>query len=177
MPMEPLAAHLDPGPGALLTTLSPDEIARRLEHSLAAFDGYVGINNHMGSRFTGDREHMLPVLTELQRRGLLFLDSVTVGNTVGPALAEALHLPHARRHVFLDDSPTPAAVRASLVRVEQVARQTGTAIAIGHPHDVTLEAVSAWLPGLAAKGFVLAPLSAAVRANGSAVHTPPEGRK
>ena len=166
MPMEPLAANLDAGPGALLVKLPPDEILRRLDRGLAAFDGYVGINNHMGSRFTSDRAAMAPVLGELQRRGLLFLDSVTAGSTVGSALAATLKLPHAQRNVFLDDDLSPAAVQASLARLEQVARHSGMAVAIGHPHDVTLDAVAAWLPGLAAKGFVLAPVSAVVRARG-----------
>ncbi|MEI8394885.1 MAG: divergent polysaccharide deacetylase family protein [Rhodospirillaceae bacterium] len=163
MPMEPLAANLDPGPGALLTRLPAEEILHRLERALAVFDGYVGINNHMGSRFTSDRVLMTPVLAELNRRGLLFLDSVTSPGSVGFAVAASLGMPHARRNVFLDDELTPAAIHASLIRLEQVARHTGIGIGIGHPHDVTLEAVTAWLPGLAAKGFVLAPISAAVR--------------
>ncbi|MEI6986886.1 MAG: divergent polysaccharide deacetylase family protein [Rhodospirillaceae bacterium] len=166
MPMEPLAANLDPGPGALLTRLPADEIQRRLENALAAFDGYVGINNHMGSRFTSSRDLLTPVLAELRRRGLLFLDSVTTTETVGMAVAASLNLPHTRRNVFLDDVLTTAAVHASLIRLEQIAFHTGLVVAIGHPHDVTLEAVASWLPGLAAKGLVLAPISAIVRVHG-----------
>ena len=33
---------------------------RRIDWALIAFDGYVGINNHMGSRFTADAGGMLP---------------------------------------------------------------------------------------------------------------------
>ena len=166
MPMEPLATGLDPGPGALLVRLPPDEILRRLDRALGAFSGYVGINNHMGSRFTSDRAAMTPVLAELKRRGLLFLDSVTAGSSVGAELAASLHLPHTHRAVFLDDELTPGAVHANLMRLEEVARRTGAAVAIGHPHEVTLEVVTPWLAGLAAKGFVLAPVSAIVRARG-----------
>jgi hypothetical protein len=167
MPMEPMAANIDPGPGALTTELPVDEIMRRLEHGLAAFDGYVGINNHMGSRFTADRALMTPVLTELRRRGLLFLDSVTVAGTAGPAVAASLNMPYTRRNVFLDDEVTVAAVHAGLLRTEQIARQTGSVVTIGHPHDVTLDAVAAWLPEVVRRGFVLAPLSAVIRARGT----------
>ena len=172
MPMEPLASGLDPGPGVLLTGLSADENLHRLEHGLAAFDGYVGLNNHMGSRFTMDRAAMAPILAELHRRGLLFLDSVTIPSTVGSELAASINLPHTQRNVFLDNEVTAAAVHAGLMRLEQLARQTGAAVAIGHPHDVTLDAVAAWLPTLAAKGLVLAPISAVVRARGTTgLHT------
>ncbi len=167
MPMEPLASGLDPGPGVLLTGLSADENLHRLDHGLAAFDGYVGLNNHMGSRFTMDRAAMAPILAELHRRGLLFLDSVTIPSTVGSELAASINLPHTQRNVFLDNEVTAAAVHAGLMRLEQLARQTGAAVAIGHPHDVTLDAVAAWLPTLAAKGLVLAPISAVVRARGT----------
>ena len=166
MPMEPLAAGLDPGPGALLTRLPPDEILRRLDRGLAAFSGYVGLNNHMGSRFTSDRAQMTPVLAELKRRGLLFLDSVTAGSSVGGEVAASLHLPHAQRNVFLDDELTAGSVHANLSRLEEIARRTGAAVAIGHPHEVTLEVVTPWLAGLAARGFALAPLSAVVRMRG-----------
>jgi len=65
--------------------------------------------------------------------------------------------------VFLDDDLAPAAISRQLAEVEMVARRRGSAIAIGHAHDTTLAALRAWLPGLAGKGLVLAPLSAVVR--------------
>lgn len=162
LPMEPLGGA-DPGPNAMLTGLAPDELNRRLADSLSAFDGFVGVNNHMGSRFTQDRDGMRLVLAELERRGLLFLDSRTSGKSVGYSLARDLKMPAAGRDVFLDHDMSPAAVRASLEKVEQVARRQGYAVAIGHPHDVTAAALAEWLPGLEAKGLVLVPISALVR--------------
>ncbi len=164
MPMEPFASGLNPGPGALLIRLSPEEIARRIDQGLASFQGYVGLNNHMGSRFTSERAAMRPVIAELKRRGLLFLDSETSGSSVGSEVAESLHVPHTRRNIFLDDELSTAAIHANLRRLEEFARHNGAAVAIGHPHEMTLQAVTPWLAGLAAKGFVLAPVSAIVRA-------------
>ncbi|MDE1147751.1 MAG: divergent polysaccharide deacetylase family protein [Azospirillaceae bacterium] len=161
VPMEPMG-NADPGPGALTTKLSDEEIQRRLTADLAAFDGYVGINNHMGSRFTSDEGKLAIVLEELQRRGLMFLDSRTAPTTKGPEIAARLHLPIVSRDVFLDDDQSPKAVQAMLERTEEVARRHGTAIAIGHPHDVTLTALEHWLPTLQAKGFTLVPLTAVV---------------
>ena len=72
-------------------------------------------------------------------------------------------MPHAARDVFLDDDQTPAAIAKQLARLEQLARQHGSAIAIGHPHDATITALKAWLPLLGEKGLALVPVSAVVR--------------
>jgi hypothetical protein len=160
--MEPLNPNIDPGPNALTVDLPEDEIRRRLGWALDAFDGYVGINNHMGSRFTLERPGMDVVMDELKARGLLFLDSRTVQNSVGPAVASAHGVPHAGRHFFIDNELTIAEVNRQLAETERVARQNGYAVAIGHPHDVTIAALSAWLPTLEEKGFVLVPVSTVV---------------
>lgn len=165
VPMEPEdTAHHDPGPNVLKADLAADELRRRLAWGLDRFSGYVGVNNHMGSRFTASAAGMRPVMAELRRRGLLFLDSKTTADTVGPALARELGVPHAARDVFLDNDPDAPAVRDQLARLEQVARQTGLAIGIGHPHDGTIEALAEWLPTLRSRGFRLVPVSAIVRA-------------
>jgi polysaccharide deacetylase 2 family uncharacterized protein YibQ len=123
----------------------------------------VGINNHMGSRFTVARATMVPVLQELKARGLLFLDSRTAAATVGPAVAQDMDVPYAVRDVFLDNDPSRDAVDARLAETEAIARRHGHAVAIGHPHDGTLDALEAWLDEVTGKGFLLVPISAIVR--------------
>jgi uncharacterized protein len=163
VPMEAVDQHENPGPHALYTALSREEILDRLRWGLDRFDGYVGINNHMGSKFTADRSAMAPVIEELRARGLVFLDSRTTARSVGFGLAAADGVPHAARDVFLDDDLAPAAISRQLGEVEGVARRRGSAIAIGHAHDTTLAALRAWLPSLAGKGLVLVPVSAVIR--------------
>jgi polysaccharide deacetylase 2 family uncharacterized protein YibQ len=159
MPMEP-EAGLDPGPNAMMVGLGRDELLRRLDLSLASFQGYIGINNHMGSKFTADPAGMAVVLSELQRRGLMFLDSRTTPHSAAPPIIQQLHLPALARDVFLDNVMSVEAVRANLVHTEEVARHQGHAIAIGHPKDPTAEALAQWLPTAAGHGFSLVPLSA-----------------
>jgi hypothetical protein len=163
VPMEAVDPREDPGPHALYTGLSRSGILERLRWGLGRFDGYVGINNHMGSKFTADARGMAPVIEELRARGLAFLDSRTTAKSAGIRVAEADGVPHAARDVFLDDDPAPAAIAAQLARVEAVARRRGSVIAIGHAHDPTLAALRGWLPSLAGKGLVLAPVSAIIR--------------
>src|SRR6516164_8111849 len=163
VPMEAVDRHADPGPHGLLTSQSRDEILDRLRWGLGRFDGFVGINNHMGSKFTADAQSMAPVIEELRARGLAFLDSRTSPASQGIRLAVAHGVPHAARDVFLDDDQSPPAIAKQLALVERVARQHGSAIAIGHPHDRTIAALKAWLPLLGEKGLALVPVSAVVR--------------
>ena len=163
VPMQPQSATYDPGPEVLEVGESPEEIRRRLDWGLSRFEGYIGINNHMGSRFTSDAAGMQVVMGELRSRGLAFIDSVTSERTVGAETARQFGVPFAARHVFLDNDLGVAHVRAQLAKTEAYARKHGIAIAIGHPHDGTIEALGGWLPGLEARGFVLVPVSAIIK--------------
>jgi hypothetical protein len=162
LPMEPMG-RADPGPGALLVSLSDAELKQRVTTGLDSFDGYVGVNNHMGSRFTANKPGMETVLKLFKARGLMFLDSRTTVQTVGEQTAQELGVPTMPRNVFLDDDEAPDAVRRKLAETEAIARRQGFVVAIGHPHEVTLQALAEWLPGLAAKGLVLAPATAVLR--------------
>jgi polysaccharide deacetylase 2 family uncharacterized protein YibQ len=163
VPMEPINRDADPGPNALLVNLSAAEIAKRLDWGLAQFPGYVGINNHMGSKFTQNAAGMRVVLEQLKARGLLFLDSRTIANSVGDALAAELGVTHLQRDVFLDDVIDEADIMKELARTEAIARKHGVAIAIGHPHRDTVQALRQWIPEAQAKGFVLVPISAVAK--------------
>lgn len=164
VPMEPLDGHIDSGPHSLLVRFDRDEILQRLRWDLDRFTGYVGINNHMGSRFTSDARGMTTVLEELRARGLLFLDSRTAASSVGNKLAAQMGVPHAARDIFLDDTISVPAIDAQLGALEKLAQKRGSAIAIGHPHPATMAALAAWLPTLQARHLVLVPLTAIVRA-------------
>jgi polysaccharide deacetylase 2 family uncharacterized protein YibQ len=165
IPMQPQSASADPGPQALTTTLDDSELHRRLDWDLSRLNGIVGANNHMGSRFTEWPHGMELVEQTLHDRGLFVLDSRTTPHTVVIQVADRIGIPHAQRDVFLDDDATEAAVGAELLKTEQIARQNGFAIAIGHPHDATLAVLKSWLPSAAERGFRLVPVSAIVAHN------------
>jgi len=168
VPMQPRGADADPGPKVLTTDLPAEALRARLDWALSRFSGYVGINNHMGSAMTADREGMRLILAELKRRGLLFLDSRTTAQSVAVGVSETLDVPHAARDLFLDNVQDVAAIKANLLRLEQIARKHGTAIAIGHPHDSTLAALRAWIPQARRRGIALVPISAVVDGGGNA---------
>lgn len=163
VPMEPSSTSINPGPNVLLSGMPKSELIKNIEWNLDQMSGYVGVNNHMGSRFTADAESMQTVVAALKERGYLFLDSVTSGRSVAHEAARDGGIPFAVRNVFLDHDDDLAAIRTQLRHTEQIARKTGLAIAIGHPRDKTIEALTEWLPTLADKGFQLVPISAVVR--------------
>ena len=163
VPMEPLGHQIDAGPHALTVGASETELLKRLAWGLDRFPGYIGINNHMGSRFTQDERGMGVVLAELKRRNLLFLDSRTIGNTVGDKLATRMGVAHVMRDVFLDNEMDEGAVIKQLMQAERIAASKGQAIAIGHPHPATIAAIRAWMPKAQARGFVIVPLSAVAK--------------
>jgi polysaccharide deacetylase 2 family uncharacterized protein YibQ len=160
LPMEPVDAHENPGPQALLVSLSRDEMRRRIAWNLDRFDGYVAVNNHMGSRATADAALMQSVMAALSERGLAWVDSRTSPRTVGALAAHAAGLPALSRDVFLDNDQSRDAVDAQLALLARLAQQRGHAIGIGHPHAVTLAALGDWLPTLAARRVALVPVSA-----------------
>ena len=162
LPMEPTGRN-DPGPGALLVSMTDNEIRQRTATALDSFEGFAGVNNHMGSRFTAFRPGMETVLRQLKPRGLMFLDSRTTKDSVGDQTAQELGVPGIVRHVFLDDDESIDAVRRKLADAEAVARRQGFVVAIGHPHEATLQALAEWLPTVQGKGLALAPATAVLR--------------
>ena len=164
VPMEPEDPSYDAGENVLTTSLDNDDLARRLDWALGRFEGYVGINNHMGSKFTRSPLGMAQVMAELRSRGLLFLDSRTSGRSVGMGLAARMGVAHTGRDVFIDNNPDdPNSIRRQLEILEETARRHGKAVGIGHPHDATLEVLAQWLPEVEKRGFVLVPISAIVQ--------------
>ena len=163
MPMEPSSALVDPGPHALRTGFDRDKILGEMTWMLDRFYGYVGVNNHMGSKFTSDPERMQVVMEVMKSRGLLFLDSKTSAKSVGFSMARQYDVPALERDVFIDDADDATKIAEMLARTEKVAINQGFAIAIGHPRDLTLEALQKWIPAIQAKGFVLVPVTDILR--------------
>ncbi len=159
LPMEPIDAKENPGPGALTVKMDDATIQKTLAADLDSWKGYVGINNHMGSKFTRDKTRMAVVMAELKTRGLLWLDSKTTAGSAGIDAAKTAHVPYLERDVFLDNVDTLAAVNKQLADTLAIAKTKGSAIAIGHPHDATLAALKQWLPTLEAQGVSLVPVT------------------
>ena len=148
LPMEPKRyPAVNPGPGTLYTTMDAKQILHQLSDDLAQVPGAKGVNNHMGSLFTEDREKMTIVLRALKQHGLFFVDSRTTPDSVGYDLARKIGIPTAKRTVFLDNDLHPEAIESQVRRLLNMARHKGWAIGIGHPHKETLRLLKNDLSG------------------------------
>ncbi len=163
MPMEAMNPDMDLGSIYLTTSQSDDEFLDMLDKGLAAFDGYIGLNNHMGSRLTQDRDAMEKVMSVLVEKELIFIDSRTIHTSIGQDVAAEYGVPTAGRDVFLDHKSGEDFVRKSLRKTEEIARKYGYAIAIGHPKTDTINVLKLWLEDIEERGFVIVPVSALLK--------------
>lgn len=133
-PMEPEdAAKVDlMGPGGVHRGMTDEQIARVVAQNLDSLPGVVGVNNHMGSRGTADERIVRAVLRVVRERRLFFVDSRTSPQSVAHQVAGEMGVPSAARAVFLDNSTEPEAIRTQIRRLVLVAKERGSAIAIGH---------------------------------------------
>ena len=155
LPMEP-AGEADPGPNALRGDMTGTDFIKALEWNLARFEGYAGVNNHMGSKLTADEAAMKTVLGYVQREGLFFVDSVTTGMTVTRAAGAMVGAEVFSRDVFLDaETSSVAEIKERLRQVERIALETGYAVAICHPYEATIDALGPWLASAPFRGFEL----------------------
>lgn len=165
LPMEPLNPKIDAGPNHLNTHLAPEDLLDRIHWNLERFDGYVGVNNHMGSRASADVSVMTALMKELRSREMLFLDSRTNPKSIGAKIATVEGVPFAERNVFIDNVNEKGAVLKQLSLLEKVSKKRGFAVGIGHPREGTIQALKEWLPLIAGKGFTLVPISQIIMKN------------
>lgn len=161
VPMEPIDfPQEDPGPQALLMSLTPGDNLKRLEWALSRANGYIGITNFLGSAFARSRKQMRALMHSLKARGLMFLDSYSAPASAASDLASEIGVPWVNNEVFIDDKTSVMAIDARLEKVEHIAREEGFAIAIGNGYPITIERVAKWASKIEQRGFVLAPISA-----------------
>lgn len=143
LPMEANDPKWSPAPGTLLLSMSKDELIATINHDLNTPYHVVGINNHMGSKFTENPAAMRVFLNTIMGRDLFFIDSHTSVNSVGLSLARELKIPTAKRDIFLDNAQDQTKILAQIGKAIALAQRHGSAIAIGHPYPATLKALHA----------------------------------
>ena len=160
LPMESSQSGVDPGSEAMLTTLSAEENLQRLAWVIARANGYVGLAGVLGDRFTVSPAQLRPVLRDIARHGLMFLDPHLAPNSVASSEATKLHLPRAIADLIIDDTPDRVSIDMQLAELERRARSTGFAVGVANGYPVTIERLADWSRGLAERNLALAPVTA-----------------
>ncbi|MEE9542614.1 MAG: divergent polysaccharide deacetylase family protein [Thermodesulfobacteriota bacterium] len=164
LPMEPqnIEKH-NPGEGALLMSMTGAEVRSTIRTGLESVPHAIGINNHMGSRFTEDEALMKVVMSAAREEGVFFLDSKTTAKSVGEKVAQEMGVKTASRSVFLDNVQDKEYIRGQIKELISVAKKNGTAIGIGHPYSETISVLIEIEAEFAREGVRLVRLDELVR--------------
>jgi polysaccharide deacetylase 2 family uncharacterized protein YibQ len=159
LPMQSVANET-PEARELYPGMPAPEVAAIVDQFLQNVPDAAGVNNHQGSQATADAGLMDELMLVLRDRRLFYVDSRTTAATVAYDAAQDFGVRSAFRNVpFLDDVAQVAAVRKQLELSLRGAREKGEAVAIGHPHPATLQALREVLPQAQTQGVRLVPAS------------------
>lgn len=163
LPMEPHNSNVNPGKGAIFSTMKEEEIRNKMTANFLEIPDIDGINNHMGSKVTENREIMEIVLSEIKERNIFYVDSVTSPYTVGYELSREMGIKTAYRSVFLDNEQEIEYIRSQLQLLKNYAIKNGNAIAIGHPYCNTVDVLYEAKNVLRAEGIEIVRLEELLR--------------
>jgi len=163
VPMEPFDyPDNDPGPQTLLTTLTSEQNIDRLYWHLSRFQGYAGIANFMGARFTATDTVMQPIIREAAKRGLGYLDDGSSPRSAAPALTAGQAMPFVKADFTIDTVPTSAEIDRTLVKLETLAKERGLAVGVASALPISIDRLAAWIKTLDSRGIMLVPLTTAM---------------
>ncbi|MCB1380648.1 MAG: divergent polysaccharide deacetylase family protein [Alphaproteobacteria bacterium] len=164
LPLEPVGyPGNNPGPRTLLTDASVEDNMAALHWHMGRFSGFTGITNYLGSRFLAAPEVLKPMMLELKKRGLVYLEDATAPISMAPAIAKETGLPMLRAAIVIDASPEAGSIADALAQLEQEATANGFAIGTGTGLEVTIETVAEWAREARERGLLLVPISATYR--------------
>ncbi len=149
----------DPGPHTMLIRAPLQQNKNKLSWLLGRAVGYVGFVTTPDPVFMKSITDMRPILNDIFERGLAFVDSSKIPETMPQTMAFGMHAPYASIDLVIDQSATQEDIQKALEKLEKIAADKGSAIGIIHPLPVSYQATLRWLEGLSEKGYTLAPLS------------------
>ncbi|MFT4766295.1 MAG: polysaccharide deacetylase 2 family uncharacterized protein YibQ [Oleispira sp.] len=147
------------GPGALTQELTETELKQTLKEAIASIPHTQGINNHMGSALTQNKQSMKWVMETLQDEQLYFVDSLTSPKSVAYKLAQQQGLPSLRRHVFLDNDTSFASLNKQWQQALRISKKYGSAVLIAHPYTESHDFLAQKIPELSDQNVQLVPAS------------------
>jgi len=164
LPMQSMNREMKVDPARFVVKGADLSSIRRLVQRSRTLVPYArGVNNHMGSLITGDPQTMGRVLSVLREEGLFFVDSRTTSTTVAYRMARDMNVPATQRDAFLEDiqndNITFNYTRKQVLKVAELARRKGHAVAIGHPYPTTIKAIRAAVGEVRAMGVRFVPVS------------------
>lgn len=159
LPLEPLDQKINPGPGVVKKDWTEAEIIDQFEADLSQVPGAAGVNNHMGSAGTADERLMGILMSQIKKKNIYFIDSMTTDRSVGETVARLNQVRTKRRNVFIDNLPDLDSKKKALRKLIKIAMAEGEAIGIGHVRAGTAEAIIEMLPEFEKAGIEIVSVS------------------
>ena len=161
IPMEPIDYPANnPGPDTLLVSRPAATNLEFLHKSMGRMDSYVGVMSYMGGRFMTDAKAFEPVLRDVAKRGLMFLDDGSAASSLSGKLSKTLGVSHAFGDLQIDQRVDKQEILKKLDELERIARNNGgTAIGVGFAYDETIEAVEKWAQEAEGRGIEIVGVS------------------
>jgi polysaccharide deacetylase 2 family uncharacterized protein YibQ len=164
VPLEPVGFPVsNPGPKTLMGDGSEAENIDALRWHMSRFAGYAGVVNYMGGRFLAMPKAITPMLSELNHRGIPFLEDGSLALSSTENAAKAMRAKVKRAQVVIDANPSPEAIMAALTQLEEQATGTGFAIGTGSGLEVTIDTLREWAKAAAERGIILVPMTASFK--------------
>ncbi|MEM8878944.1 MAG: divergent polysaccharide deacetylase family protein [Pseudomonadota bacterium] len=168
VPLEPFDyPDNDPGPHTLLTSIPERQNIDRLHWVMGRINGYVGVINHMGARFSSDAEALRPFLEEIRNRGLVYVDDGAISQSKAEDVAETIGMPAELADIIIDADPNRSRIDDALDGLVEIARERGHAIGVASGLPSTLQALRPWVEEIEARGIVLVPVTAMIDIGGT----------
>jgi len=142
LPMESGSAQFNSQTKTILTSFSNEEIINRVKEIRELFPTARFLNNHTGSVYTDNYDAMKRLYSVIRSEGFVFVDSRTIASTKVPRIAEEFGDAYVARDVFIDNEHNVPYIHDQLRKAVKKAKKKGYAIAIGHPHKMTLKAIT-----------------------------------
>lgn len=141
LPMESSSKQFNRQYKTLLINFSDSQIVSRAKELRRLFPHTKYINNHTGSVFTSDSRAMKKLYNALRNEGFVFVDSKTTWSSKVKKIALSYGDAYVSRDIFIDNEHNVAYVHKQLEKAVKIAKKKGYAVAIGHPHKVTMRAI------------------------------------
>lgn len=151
------------GPKGITVGMSEEKVRGLLDEAKSTLPYLKGMNNHMGSKAMKNDAIVRTLMKFAAENKLYFVDSGTTETVLSEKYTKENNLPFLKRDVFLDNTPSTEHVKNKLRELEEIAKEKGYAIGIGHvgpqkgPH--TARALKELIPIMQKEGITFITMS------------------
>ncbi len=159
IPMEPMDYPLsDPGPHTLLTNQRAMSNQINLHQILSSLTGYMGVMPYMGSRFGRVKGDFIPILKEIDERGLAYFEPRFMRSETSKWKPN--NLPYLKGEFDILRGQSVKNIKAILKTIGYVLGKKKNAVVLTVQADaVSLRVIKKWMETELPKSVILVPLS------------------